>query len=199
MYILRIYFCRFTTTKNKYNVLFKSIAMKTATKKQSMPTMESINSVPSELWTNLEQLDFGLIGTRMQVKYNWTISRINGAIDAYLHFLYFTQLFKFSVNPTADIDEIWHQHILHTRKYNDDCDKVFGKYLHHLPFPSQLNEEKKSTSVFCCNKQDCCNDEPSRLPNDQKRTCFNDGKKNDLYESVPYEIAYLFFLSLGKA
>src|SRR5713101_3679717 len=32
-----------------------------------------------------------------------------------------------------DVDEFWHTHILHTMKYTEDCEKVFGKYLHHNP------------------------------------------------------------------
>src|SRR6266487_467301 len=32
-----------------------------------------------------------------------------------------------------DVDEFWHTHILHTMKYTEDCEKVFGTYLHHSP------------------------------------------------------------------
>jgi hypothetical protein len=34
---------------------------------------------------------------------------------------------------SKNVDEFWHTHILHTMKYTEDCDKVFGKYLHHNP------------------------------------------------------------------
>ena len=34
---------------------------------------------------------------------------------------------------SKDVDEFWHTHILHTMKYTEDCQKVFGKYLHHNP------------------------------------------------------------------
>src|SRR5687767_10594456 len=34
---------------------------------------------------------------------------------------------------SKDVDEFWHNHILHTRKYADDCQKVFGNFLHHNP------------------------------------------------------------------
>ena len=34
---------------------------------------------------------------------------------------------------SKDVDEFWHAHILHTMKYTNDCEKVFGKYLHHNP------------------------------------------------------------------
>lgn len=35
--------------------------------------------------------------------------------------------------PTREIDEFWHNHILHTRRYLQDCQQIFGYYLHHEP------------------------------------------------------------------
>jgi len=35
--------------------------------------------------------------------------------------------------PTREIDEFWHNHILHTKKYFNDCKNIFGVYLHHVP------------------------------------------------------------------
>jgi hypothetical protein len=32
------------------------------------------------------------------------------------------------------LDEYWHQHILDTRKYAGDCQRVFGYFLHHDPY-----------------------------------------------------------------
>src|SRR5260221_4281448 len=34
---------------------------------------------------------------------------------------------------SKDVDEFWHTHILHTMKYTEDCERVFGTYLHHKP------------------------------------------------------------------
>src|SRR6266699_3109712 len=34
---------------------------------------------------------------------------------------------------SKDVDEFWHTHILHTMKYTEDCERVFGAYLHHNP------------------------------------------------------------------
>jgi hypothetical protein len=35
--------------------------------------------------------------------------------------------------PTREIDEFWHNHILHTKRYVQDCLDIFGYYLHHEP------------------------------------------------------------------
>lgn len=43
-------------------------------------------------------------------------------------------------HPNADIvpckivDEMWHRHILDTRAYADDCDRIFGGFMHHFPY-----------------------------------------------------------------
>ena len=34
---------------------------------------------------------------------------------------------------SKDVDEFWHTHILQTIKYTEDCERVFGTYLHHAP------------------------------------------------------------------
>lgn len=36
--------------------------------------------------------------------------------------------------PTTDIDQVWHAHILDTAKYEQDCQHVFGFFLHHFPY-----------------------------------------------------------------
>jgi len=42
--------------------------------------------------------------------------------------------------PEADIvpchlvDDIWHQHILDTIAYREDCDAIFGRFLDHFPY-----------------------------------------------------------------
>ena len=38
-----------------------------------------------------------------------------------------------SIVPSQFIDAVWHQHILHTRLYHRDMERVFGLYLHHDP------------------------------------------------------------------
>ncbi|ODN43528.1 glycine-rich domain-containing protein [Piscirickettsia litoralis] len=35
--------------------------------------------------------------------------------------------------PTKEIDEFWHNHILHTKRYMEDCHALVGGYIHHRP------------------------------------------------------------------
>jgi hypothetical protein len=39
-----------------------------------------------------------------------------------------------TVAPSKEIDKFWHGHILDTMKYADDCQQVFGYFLHHFPY-----------------------------------------------------------------
>ena len=39
------------------------------------------------------------------------------------------------------IDTFWHYHILDTRKYAEDCETVFGYFLHHFPYFGMRGEQ----------------------------------------------------------
>jgi len=45
------------------------------------------------------------------------------------------------VVPCKLVDEMWHQHILDTRAYHDDCEAIFGDYLHHFPYFGMRGED----------------------------------------------------------
>lgn len=36
--------------------------------------------------------------------------------------------------PSKLVDKFWHEHILDTQNYADDCKKIFGHFLHHYPY-----------------------------------------------------------------
>jgi hypothetical protein len=51
---------------------------------------------------------------------------------------------------SKDVDEFWHTHILHTMKYTQDCERVFGHYLHHNPHVgkrTQADIQRKAAQV----------------------------------------------------
>jgi hypothetical protein len=43
--------------------------------------------------------------------------------------------------PSKLVDEMWHQHILDTYAYHEDCDAMFGEYLHHFPYFGMRGED----------------------------------------------------------
>lgn len=46
-----------------------------------------------------------------------------------------------SLVPSKQVDEIWHAHILDTRAYREDCEKVFGRFIDHYPYFGIYGEE----------------------------------------------------------
>jgi len=66
----------------------------------------------------------------------WTREYAESVERAYKNYL--TMLVKHpedveDIVVSKDVDEFWHAHILHTMKYTEDCERVFGTYLHHNP------------------------------------------------------------------
>ncbi|MEL6456649.1 MAG: hypothetical protein AAFQ91_00150 [Cyanobacteria bacterium J06621_15] len=65
----------------------------------------------------------------------WNIQKTNQAISAYLMFLLLIYLYPNSqLVPNQEIDRVWHYHILDTMKYAEDCEMLFGRFIHHFPY-----------------------------------------------------------------
>src|SRR6266568_1607528 len=46
-----------------------------------------------------------------------------------------------TIAPSKDVDKFWHGHILDTMKYAEDCENVFGYFVHHFPYFGMRGEE----------------------------------------------------------
>jgi hypothetical protein len=65
----------------------------------------------------------------------WSAERTNAIETEYRRFLYLMNAFPDAqVAPTVDVDTFWHYHILDTMKYARDCERTFGRFLHHYPY-----------------------------------------------------------------
>jgi hypothetical protein len=86
----------------------------------------------------LESLDLTLIAYKLMhpgYGQGWTRQQVDRAIVNYKRFLLLLYLYPNSaIVPTQEIDQVWHQHILDTRKYAQDCQWLFGYFLHHYPY-----------------------------------------------------------------
>ncbi len=59
----------------------------------------------------------------------------NRAIHLYLMFLCLIYLYpNRKLVPNQEIDRVWHYHILDTMKYAQDCEMLFGRFIHHFPY-----------------------------------------------------------------
>ncbi len=67
---------------------------------------------------------------------DWSPQRLDDAEQGYRRFVYMAKMDSTpgALQPTSDIDQVWHAHILFTRQYADDMDSYLGRFLHHNPF-----------------------------------------------------------------
>lgn len=74
----------------------------------------------------------------------WSVERIQRTEVLYKKFLFLcaTRGSERAIVPTKDIDEMWHHHILDTRKYAEDCEKFLGKFIHHFPYLGMGGEKE---------------------------------------------------------
>ena len=115
----------------------------------------------------IKSFDLNPIIDRLVYINGWKRRHALHAVRQYRKFLWL--LVKYGdtqkISPSLDIDEVWHSHILHTEKYHDDCQHIFGKYIHHRP-------EEKTT-------------EASLQQNDVLQELFQCEFGEVLYEVVP--------------
>jgi len=65
------------------------------------------------------------------------------AIVEYKRFLTLKKKFpNLEISPSPLVDKVWHMHILDTRQYMEDCDNIFGSYMHHAPSFNPDEEEQ---------------------------------------------------------
>ena len=81
---------------------------------------------------DLQPIAYSLIHSNEE---KWNIQKTNQAISAYQMFLLLIYLYPNSqLVPNQEIDRVWHYHILDTMKYAEDCEMLFGKFIHHFPY-----------------------------------------------------------------
>ncbi|MBC6441886.1 MAG: hypothetical protein GDA53_01980 [Rhodobacteraceae bacterium] len=74
--------------------------------------------------------------------YGWTFEFTRRIADEYRRYLHLCQLYpEKPLVPSCYVDDLWHLHILDTIKYADDCNRVFGYFLHHFPYFGMRGEE----------------------------------------------------------
>lgn len=80
-------------------------------------------------------IDLEQVKLKIMKRLGWDRGRVEQAAWSYVQFLHQFVGDK-SVKarpPSDDLDEVWHQHILYTRKYAEDCKRFLGFFLHHTP------------------------------------------------------------------
>ena len=105
----------------------------------------------------IDELDLGPIKVKMKEenvgKENWTYEELEKVEDQYRAFLALHKRHPDkALVPTKLIDGFWHQHMLDSRKYFEDCDNCFGQYLHHFPYFGMRGDEDKQNLISSANE-----------------------------------------------
>jgi len=93
----------------------------------------------AQVLSAIQALDLESVKARMmdeELGEGWSREYADGIETAYKTYL--SMLVKYpehaeDIMLSKDVDEFWHTHILQTRKYAEDCERVFGDFLHHNP------------------------------------------------------------------
>ncbi|TFW31818.1 glycine-rich domain-containing protein [Massilia horti] len=96
----------------------------------------------------INALDFEAIKEKLMDRKagkGWPRTRAESAEREYRRFLYLVKKFPDTpLAPDADVDKFWHYHILDTKKYAADCQRIFGYFLHHFPYAGMRGEEDEA-------------------------------------------------------
>lgn len=83
----------------------------------------------------IDSLDFSKIIDKMVKHQGWKLKHALKASEQYRHYLWLCRKYSDQqLPPSDDIDEFWHNHVLDTINYRQDCQHIFGKYLDHYPY-----------------------------------------------------------------
>ena len=90
-------------------------------------------------------IDLSMVKMKMQDPdegAGWSAEQSEMVEVDYKRFLQLNRAFPdAAIVPTSDIDKMWHFHILDTRAYVADSQRVFGEYFHHYPYFGMRGDE----------------------------------------------------------
>ena len=120
--------------------------IKEALSAQSLACMEKLKAL------DLSPIAAYLINS--QNGYGWRQRQIFRAIRRYKTFLFVSYLYpNMQLVPTQDIDRVWHCHLLHTRKYRQDCELLFGHFIDHEPDSELWSEANQNLDTVFAQTQ----------------------------------------------
>jgi hypothetical protein len=92
----------------------------------------------NDLFKAITELDLAPIKLKLmhaETGEGWTQEKLDKVEKEYRRFLCMMKLYPDEdIATVMDVDIFWHYHILDTRKYAADSEKVFGYFQHHYPY-----------------------------------------------------------------
>lgn len=104
------------------------------------------NGMSDIFMQDINAVNFTMVKLKIQDKeegLGWSVVQCDEAEMEYKKFLALKRTFpEKEIVPNKQVDVFWHQHILDTRKYAEDCETIFGYFLHHFPYFGMKDEQE---------------------------------------------------------
>ena len=98
----------------------------------------------SESRINEESLDLIRCKMNDSSELGLDVEEVEVSVEEYRRFLILKmENLGVKLAPTSLMDKAWHMHILDTRRYAEDCDAMFGRFLHHHPSYKGVESEER--------------------------------------------------------
>lgn len=130
------------------------------------PTPPTADEAKRKIFQDLELAN---VVHQAQLKHQWTLAQAQDGDHYYRDFLWLFWNHVYNQLPqvnylTPEADEVWHYHLLNTRKYHADCNMLFaGQYLHHTPLQPNTPPDPAAENAARHAYQQLCNDSPNQL------------------------------------
>jgi len=103
----------------------------------------------NEAMAVVNSLDFSQMNDKLINYYGWSEEDVKLMEDYYKKWLSIHACYRdLAIAPSEKLDEYWHMHILDTKKYMEDCQLMFGYYLHHYPYFGLEGDKENLNSGF---------------------------------------------------
>jgi hypothetical protein len=113
--------------------------------------MSAVLEVVDLQMDDIEALDLSMIRRKLQDPeegMGWTAEACEAVEIEYKRYLALKRAYPDrDIVPNQPVDKFWHYHILDTMKYAEDCQAVFGYFLHHFPYFGMNGPEDEQALV----------------------------------------------------
>ncbi len=104
----------------------------------------SKSQIDPEIAAKIDAIDLTNCRTRLmdpKLGEGWSAEKADKEIAKYRNFLKLVST-GMACCPTMDVDMVWHTHILDTESYAADCQRAFGRFIHHRPYLEDTENRK---------------------------------------------------------
>ena len=93
----------------------------------------------------IETLKLDDVLSRVVEERRWTERQAKEALIWYRNFLWLAYKHRSSriLAINEDSDHLWHAHIMFTKRYSRDCERIFGRFLDHTPTSRELTKDNR--------------------------------------------------------